>query len=161
MSYEPVLPTDFDGVFRFTNWSTEDFVGKWGSKEYQFPALTTSPMVIPECSPLEIQHVRKKFAKNLAEREFYRSKGYKVLADQEGKPGNRTMNSIHQAAVYSINELTPYIQRALEPLPVSRAIVRNATKRSTEAELTRNEDGSTNSAPIKTEKDLETLAKGK
>ena len=79
MKYETVLPPDFDGVFRFTNWTKEDFVGIWGSKEYHLPALSTSPMVIPDHSPLEIQHIRKKFAKDLAEREFYKSAKYKAF----------------------------------------------------------------------------------
>jgi len=58
MKYETSLPEDFTGVFYFTNWSNEDFVGKWGGKQYTFAAETTSPMVIPEHSPLEIQHIR-------------------------------------------------------------------------------------------------------
>lgn len=160
MKIETTLPQNFDGVFRFTNWSNEDFIGKWGSKEYLYAANTTSPMIIPEHSPLEIQNIRKKFAKDLAEREFYKSKGYKTLSSQEGLPGNRTMNSIHQAAAYSMNELTPFIQRALEPLPVSQAIVRNQERVNTEAILSKNEDGELNSAPIKSDKDLESLAKG-
>ena len=79
MAHEPVLPEDFDGTFRFTNPSEEDFIGEWGSKEYHFPAGKTVPMVMPEYSPIEIQHIRKKFAKNLAEREFYKSKGYETM----------------------------------------------------------------------------------
>jgi len=66
MKYETTLPEDFDGVFRFNNWSNADFVGGWGGKKYIFAAETTSPMVIPEHSPLEIQYIRKKFAKDLA-----------------------------------------------------------------------------------------------
>ncbi len=117
MRYESVLPEDFDGVFRFSNPSDEDFVGIWGGKEYLFPAGTTVPLVIVEHSPIEIQHIRKKLAKDLAEREFYKSKGYNMLRDQEGKPGNRVFNSIHQAATYTIKDLEPYIQQCLLPLP--------------------------------------------
>lgn len=160
MKYETVLPEDFTGVFYFTNWSDEDFVGVWGSKEYLFPKLSTSPMVIPEHSPLEIQHIRKKFAKDLAEREFYRSKEYKTLQKTEGTPGNRTLNSIHQATAYSINELTPYIQKALAPLPVARATVSKVNRPNIEAKLSRNEGGELNSGAVKSDKDLEALAKG-
>lgn len=126
MDYESVLPPDFDGVFRFTNPSNEDFVGIWGGKEYLFPSESTVPIVIPEHSPLEVQHIRKKFARDLAEREFYKSKGYKVLQGQEGKPGNRTMNSIHQAATYTIADLEPYIRECLKPLPASKLVSRKA-----------------------------------
>lgn len=160
MKYDTTLPEGFTGTFYFTNYSKEDFVAKWGGKEYTFPAETTSPMIIPEHSPLEIQQIRKKFAKDLAEREFYKSKGYQVLAKQEGTQGNRTMNSIHQAAAYSIETLTPFIQKALEPLPVSQAIVRAAPKVRLEERLSRNEDGELSSAAVKSDKDLESLAKG-
>ena len=123
MKMEDTLPEDFNGVFPFTNWSEEDFIGVWGKKEYRYPALSTSPMILPEYSPLEIQHIRKKFAKDLAEREFFKAQEYKTLSGQEGTPGNRTMNSIHQAATYSLDTLTPFIQKALQALPVSKAVV--------------------------------------
>lgn len=141
MKFETVLPADFDGVFRFTNASKEDFIGIWGGKEYVFPAETTSPMVIPDQSPLEIQNIRKKFAKDYAEREFYKSKSYKVMQGQEGKPGNRTMNSIHQAATYTLKDLEPWIQQCLKPLPVSKATVRSVSKEPLENKLSRNDDG--------------------
>lgn len=98
MKYEAILPEDFDGVFRFSNFSDEDFVGVWNKKEYLFPAQSTVPMVMTEHSPIEIQHIRKHFAKKLAEREFFRGDNYKTKAGQEGTPGNRTMSGIHQAA---------------------------------------------------------------
>lgn len=161
MKIESVLPADFDGVFRFTNWTDEDFVGKWGGKEYRFSSGTTSPMVIPEHSPLEIQHIRKKFAKDLAEREFYKSKGYSVLQKQEGTSGNRVLNSIHQAAAYTLNELTPFIQKCLEPLPVSQAFVTRQSLERVEDKLTKNDDGELNTGAVSKDKDLEALAKGK
>src|SRR5882672_7900700 len=106
MKYETILPADFDGVFRFTNWTDEDFEAKWGGKVYVYLAKTTSPMVIPEHSPLEIQNIRKKFAKDLAEKEFFKSKGYKTfLADERNKDGTARLNSIHQAVAYTINDL--------------------------------------------------------
>lgn len=160
MRVETVLPEDFDGTFYFTNWSDEDFVGKWGGKEYHYPAQTSSKMVLPEHSPLEIQQIRKKFAKDLAEREFYKSKGYDVLRSQEGTPGNRSMNSIHQAATYSLDDLTPFIQRCLEPLTVAQALVTKQKGVRLEEKLSKNDDNEINTAAVKSDKDLEGLAKG-
>lgn len=159
MKYDTVLPEDFNGVFYFTNWSDEDFVGKWGSVDYTFPALTASPMVMP-FSPLEIQNIRKKFAKDLAEREFFKTKGYENLRRIEGKDGERTI-TWNQARTYSMNELTPFIQRALEPLPIARALSKENKTRDIEKELTRDQDGNVSTGAVKDEKDLEKLAKGK
>lgn len=142
MRFEPTLPPDFDGVFRFTNPSKDEFIGKWGGKEYLFPAESTVPIVINEHSPLEIQHIRKKFARDLAEREWYKSKGYKTLSNQEGKPGMRTFNSIFQAATYTITDLEPYIQACLKPLKVGAMLSRPAEKTNLEDKLKRNDDGS-------------------
>lgn len=139
--YESVLPPDFDGTFRFTNPSDEDFVGIWNKKEYHFPAQSTVPMVMPEHSPIEIQHIRKKFAKDLAEREFYKSKGYKTLQGQEGKPGNRLLNSIHQAAAYNESDLEPFIQACLKSLPLSQLLKKDADFPKVEDKLHRKDDG--------------------
>jgi hypothetical protein len=149
MKHENVLPEDFDGTFRFTNWSDEDFVGIWGGKEYHFDAMSTSPMIIPEHSPVEVQHIRKKFAKNLAEREFFKSNEYKKFQNQErNSDGSVRLNSIHQAGTYSLDTLTPFIQKCLEPLPVSRVSVTEAQKDNLEEKLSRNEDGELNSQAI-------------
>lgn len=143
MKFEATLPENFDGTFRFTNWSDEDFTAKWGSKEYTFPANSTSPMLIPEHSPIEIQHIRKKFAQNLAEREFFKSQQYqKQFISQERNPdGSPRLNGIHQAGTYNINMLAPMIQRCLEPLPVTSARVIASPTEPIENKLTRTEDG--------------------
>lgn len=141
MSFESVLPADFDGVFRLSNPSKEDFIGVWGGKQYLFPAEAMTPIVMMEHSPLEIQHIRKKFARDLAEREWFKSKGYKVMSDQEGKPGNRNFNSIHQAAAYTLADLTPYIQKCLQPLPEGRLLSREAEKDNVEDKLHRKDNG--------------------
>jgi hypothetical protein len=149
MKYETTLPEDFTGIFHFTNFSEEDFVGKWGGKEYHYPAQSTSPMVIPEHSPLEVQHIRKKFAKDLSEREYYRSESYSKLLNQERNPdGSPRLNSIHQGGSYSIDQLTPLIQKCLEPLPVTRAKVTVAEKPNLEETLSRNEKGELNTKAI-------------
>ena len=107
------LPADYDGVFRFTNWTDRDFIGKWNSVEYMFPALKTTPMLMP-FSPIEIQNIRKKFAKELAEREFFQSKKVKELDKKnEGV-------YFHGSVTYTDNDLTSLIQKALEPLPVGQ-----------------------------------------
>ncbi len=143
-----VLPADFDGVFRFTNWTETEFVGIWGKKEYHFPALTTSPLIMPDYSPLEIQSIRKKFAKDLGEREFYKSNVYATMRSQEGTPNNRTMSGIHQAATYTDKDLAPFIQKCLEPLPVARALVTDAPEAKIEEKLSRNEEGELNTEAV-------------
>jgi hypothetical protein len=142
MKFEATLPEDFDGVFRFTNWSDEDFVGVWGGQQYHFPAQSTSPMIIPEHSPLEIQHIRKKFAKDLAEREFTKTAEHNRLLSQERNPdGSARLNSIHQAGAYNLEQLTPLIQRCLEPLKITNAKVTKTPKVPLEDTLTRDDDG--------------------
>ncbi len=158
MGFEPVLPPDFDGVFRFSNPFDEDFIGVWNKKEYLFPAGTMTPMIIPEHSPLEIQHIRKKFAKDLAEQEFYKSKGYKTLRGQEGKPGNRNLNSIHQAAAYTLDDLVPYIQMCLKPLKQGQILSKPLKTTPMEDKLTRNDDGQLNSEAIDSKTSLKQKA---
>jgi hypothetical protein len=149
MKFETMLPVNFDGTFRFTNWSDEDFVGIWGGKEYHYPALSTSPMIIPDHSPLEIQHIRKKFAKDLAEREYFKAENYQKMMNQERTPdGAPRLNSIHQAGTYSISDLTPFIQKCLEDLPITNAKVTLAPKENIEDKLTRNDEGELNTQAI-------------
>ena len=149
MKYESVLPHDFDGTFRFTNDSDEDFIGKWGSKEYVFPAHTTSPIIMTNQTPLEIQQIRKKFARDWAEREFFKGVAYAKLASQEkNTDGSARLNSIHMAGSYSDTDLVPLIQRCLKPLPISSAIVRESPKENLEEKLSRNESGELNTQAI-------------
>jgi hypothetical protein len=110
-----VLPADFDGVFRFTNWTDKEFKAKWNKIEYTFPPLSMVPLIISNASPEDVQHIRKKFARELAEQEFYRSDRFKALDDQ-AKPGSGVVPGI-----YSESELAPFVQKCLEPLPESRA----------------------------------------
>lgn len=161
MTPENILPEDFDGVFRFSNPSDEDFIGVWGGQEYLFPAGKTVPMRMLNNSPLEIQYIRKKFAKDLAEREFYKSTEYKGLADQEGKPGNRTFSGIHQAATYTLGDLEPYIQQCLKPLEEARLTSQPAVVTPIEEKLSRNDDGEFNTEAIdgKTSLKAKALAK--
>lgn len=106
-----ILPEDFDGVFKFTNHTDEDFVGVWDKVEYTFPANKTSPMVM-NFTPVEIQSIRKKFAKELAVREFYNTKKFRDL--NKHTPGGTP-------ATYNDSDLTEFIQKCLLPLPMATA----------------------------------------
>ena len=162
MDFESVLPEGFDGTFRFTNPTDEDFIGKWGSKEYIFPKQTTSPITILNATPVEIQQIRKKFAKDLAEREFFKSEKYQVLMKQERNPdGSARAGSIHAAGTYSIDDLAPFIQKCLEPLPTGHIGVRDAGLPPLEEHLSLDDDGQLSSAAIKTDNDLKNLAQGR
>ncbi len=139
-----VLPEDFNGTFYFTNASDEDFTARWGGKEYTYPAEKTTPMIIVDATPLEVQNIRKKFAKEFAEREFFKSEKAKQMTAVERTNGVPSLNSIHQANVYSDNELKSYIQQCLEPLPIAKPIVKDVVKESLEDKLSRDEDGEIN-----------------
>jgi len=114
-----ILPDDFDGVFRFTNFSEDDFTARWGGIEYKFPALKTSPMIIRGATPEEVQHIRKKFASELALREFYRTPKFAGLDSVQ--PGGTP-------ALYTDSDLAPFIQKCLEPLPLAAAAMKPLPK---------------------------------
>lgn len=105
---------DFDGVFRFTNATDEDFKVLWNNIEYTFKAGTCSPMIIKGETLENIQEIRKKFAYKLATREFFKSDEYKRLAGMgNGLP-----------PTYNDEVLTDLIQQCLEPLPMAKAEVK-------------------------------------
>lgn len=126
MNENNVLPADFDGVFRFTNFTDHDFTAKWDGVEYTFPALKTTPMVISGASPEQVQSIRKKFAKELAIMCFYESDKFKKMNEHTpgGVPG-----------LYTDSDLAPFIQRCLEPLPLAQAVVRMAPKLDVDKQL--------------------------
>ncbi len=104
---------DFDGIFRFTNATTEDFTGLWNNKEYTFKAGTCSKIIIPEETSENVQEIRKKWAYKLAQREFYKSDDYNAMKEQgRGLP-----------PTYTDSKLTEWIQQCLEPLPEGKADV--------------------------------------
>jgi hypothetical protein len=139
--FDTVLPEGFDGTFRFTNPSDEDFVGKWGGRGYFYPAQMTTPMVIYDATPLEVQNIRKKFARELSEREFFKSKRYEDFRKVEGSLGSRPLNSIFMAAQYSESDLTAFIQKCLEPLEISAPTMQEISKINIEEHLSRDDDG--------------------
>lgn len=118
-----ILPADFDGVFRFTNFSDEEFKARWDGLEYTYPALKTTPMIIPGATPEQVQHIRKKFARELAIREFYKTDKFKGMNDvpMGGTP-----------ALYTDSDLTPFVQKCLEPLPLAQAAIKKIQKDSAE-----------------------------
>lgn len=111
-----VLSAEFDGIFRFTNWTDKDFTSKWDSVEYTFPALKTVPLIIPNATPQEVQSIRKKFALDLATYVFHNSDKFKSmdLTIEESQAGK-------VPALYTDKDIAPYVQRCLEPLPAAVA----------------------------------------
>ena len=157
MEFERMLPEDWDGTFRFTNNSKEDFVAKWASKEYVFPAMTTSPMPAASlnATPLEIQQIRKKFALDWAQREYGKTDAYKgYLAQEKNSDGTPKLNSIHQAGSYGPDQLVALIQMCLKPLVTSRATVQDALKEPIENKLSRDDEGELNTIVVKPGGDL-------
>ncbi len=116
-----VLPEDFDGVFRFTNFTNGEFKAKWNSVEYTFPPMKTTPLIIAGATPEEVQNIRKKFAKELAVEIFYGTKKFK---DMDKNPTGDWKRS----ATYTESDLAPFIQRCLEPLPAAQAKARALPK---------------------------------
>lgn len=106
------LPVDFDGIFRFTNFTDEEFKARWDNVEYTFPASSTTPLIIPNATPEQVQSIRKKFAKELAIQEWYRTDKFKRMDDHT--PGGRP-------ALYTESDIAPFVQRCLEPLPIAQA----------------------------------------
>ena len=96
------MTEDFDGVFRFTNTTDEDFVTLWNNKEYTYPAGKTVPMIISG-EPLEnIQQIRKYFAKRLAEREFFAGKEFnKMKNGVKNNDGSRHVVASRMYVKYS------------------------------------------------------------
>jgi len=112
------LTVDFDGVFRFTNATNEDFIALWNGKEYLFPSGTCCPMIIPDETLESIQEIRKKWAYKLAVREFYKSKKYRDMSKMgKGLP-----------PTYDDKVLEPWIDECLRPLPAARMAVREGKK---------------------------------
>ncbi len=110
---DDILPEGFNGTFYFTNYSDEEFKARWNKKEYTFPPESTVPLIILDATPAEVQNIRKKFARELAEREFYKTAKY---ASIEAQNPRHTLASFRVAIAYNESELNPFITRALEPL---------------------------------------------
>lgn len=132
MEEKNVLPVDFDGVFRFTNWTDQDFKARWNGVEYTFPAMKTTPMIIAGQTPEEIQHIRKKFARELATIEWYKTP--KFVGMNNVAPGGTP-------ALYTDSDLTPFVQKCLEPLPIAQMKVKILPKAEVEKHLSKDNKG--------------------
>lgn len=113
---EFILPEDFDGVFRLSNPSEEDFIGVWNKVQYKFPAGKRTPVIIPNESLEAVQHITKKFARELAEREFHKSARFKQMENQT-PPGSGLV-----PAPYSEIELKEYADKCLLPFEEVRPV---------------------------------------
>ena len=139
-----MLPENFDGVVRFTNWSDEDFTARWNSKDYGFKANTTSPLFIAEHSPLELLNIVKKFALDLAVREWGKGEWTKQNLKRERNPDGTPrlgINGTQGAASYSIDQLAPLIQKGLYVYDESKARVSDALRPKLEDKLHTDEEG--------------------
>ncbi len=105
---------EFMGVFHFTNWTDEDFVHLWNNEEYTFPKMSSVPMIMAKESAENIQEIRKRFAYDLAVREFYKGKEYKRMS----KMGNGLPPTFDEKI------LEPMIEKCLIPLPKAQARVK-------------------------------------
>ena len=141
---DSILPEDFDGVFKFTNHTDEDFTAKWNKVEYTFPANKTSPMIM-NFTPVEIQSIRKKFARELATREFMKSNKFKEM--NVHTPGGTP-------PTYTDTELTEFIQKCLVPLPIAQAKAKATKSKPIEDINSRDEEGELRTTVLNEKKSL-------
>lgn len=156
-----MLPENFDGLVRFNNWSDEEFTAKYNSKEYIIPAQSTcvlSPLM-PDRSPIELLNVCKKFALDLAIREWGKSQWFKDQLKRErnidGSPRGYGMSG---ASTYSIDQLAPFIEKALYLYPQAKAKVQESLRPKLEDSLSRDKKGRLNSKAVEENTPLNDLA---
>lgn len=83
----------------FTNWSEKDIGLWWDAKEYIYPARSRSPVAVG--SPKENQEIRKKWALDLATREWYKENPSKTGVEAKSRSPRDA-------------ELVPLVQKALD-----------------------------------------------
>ena len=137
------LPEGFDGTFKFTNFTDKEFRAKWGNVEYIFPANASTPIIIENATPREIQNIRKKFARDLATLVFYSTDKFKHLDSTGGST----------PALYTDDDLAPLIQKCLEPLPIGQLKMKTLPKNH-EEKFTRDENGNPRSRVVSPDEDL-------
>jgi len=121
------LDENFDGVFRFSNNSDEDFKVLWNNVEYTFPAKTRSPIIIPNESLENIQAIRKRFAYKWAEREWFKGAEYERMSKMgNGLPPTRDDRM-----------LEPLIQQCLDPLPLAKSTSKPGPKNEVKTRATK------------------------
>ncbi len=129
------LPEGFNGVFYFTNPTDTEFVSYWDSVRYTFPASKTVPLIIPNETPLGVQEIRKKFARELATLMFYNTDKYKL------REGIAPAGSGKTPAIFTDADLKPYVQMCIEPLPLSQATTEKVELDQTEKKMRVDENG--------------------
>ena len=148
-----MLPENFDGLVRFTNWSDEDFTAKYNSKEYLIPKDSTvviSPLM-PEFSPLILLNICKKFALDLATREFGKTQWYKDQLKRErnvdGSPRGYGMSG---ASTYSIDDpkFAELIERGLYIYKTAKATISESQRPKLEERLSKDNKGRLNSKAV-------------
>lgn len=148
-----MLPENFDGLVRFTNWSDEDFTAKYNSKEYLIPANSTvviSPLM-PEFSPLILLNICKKFALDLATREFGKTQWYKDQLKRErnvdGSPRGYGMSG---ASTYSIDDpkFAELIEKGLYIYKTAKATISESQRPKLEERLSKDNKGRLNSKAV-------------
>ena len=98
---------------------SSDFTTLWNNKEYTFKSKTTSPLLIPDTTPEQIQSIRKQFAKNYAIKWFFTTKRYKDLVKAGG----------YIPATYDEDtEYKDVAQACLTALPKSQMVVTDVPK---------------------------------
>lgn len=115
-----VDPTNYiDGIFYFSNTSENPFIALWNNVEYTFAPETCSPIMIQDCTPVQIQEIRKRWAYKWAEEQWFGSKEYKHLVKiGRDKPSAR-----------DDQHLEPLIQMCLTPLPLKKATEKTITRK--------------------------------
>ena len=129
------LPENFNGVFYFTNPTDTEFVSYWNSVKYTFPAGKTVPLIIPDETPLGVQEIRKKFARELATEMFYNTDKYKL------REGSAPPASGKSPAIFTEADLKPYVQMCIEPLPLSQATSEKVVLDQTEKKMRVDDNG--------------------
>ena len=154
-----MLPENFDGIVRFTNWSDEDFTGRWNSKDYEFKANSTSPLFMVDQTPLEMLNICKKFALDLAVREWGKSQWTKDnLKRERNADGSPRFQGMQGAATYSIDQLAPLIQKGLYVYPESKTHVSEVQRPKLEDKLSKNEKGKRSSGVVEDGSSMAALA---
>jgi hypothetical protein len=154
-----MLPENFDGIVRFTNWSDEDFTGRWNSKDYEFKANSTSPLFMVDQTPLEMLNICKKFALDLAVREWGKSQWTQdALKRERNADGSPRFQGMGGAATYSIDQLAPLIQKGLYIYESSKAKVTEALRPKIEEKLHTDDEGKQVTKAVKKGASMDQLA---
>lgn len=161
-----MLPENFDGIVRFTNWTDEDFVATYNSKTYFFPKETTSPLTLVDmshyddkgnllqklASPIELLNICKKFALDLATREWGKTQWYKdQLKRERNVDGSPRGYGFSGASTYDINDpaFSALIQKGLYIYPAAKAKISDMARPKLEDKLSKDPEGRLNTKAVR------------